>query len=297
MWHFLCPKALYPDICTHSSNTCLQHLLYPVSSCTSTLYTIKTTLHQSLAFTRYKISAFGCAGGHVRNPSRNSFMWKLSCVIGRVGGGWWVRADSLQPVVSALWKKRYCNKCYVIEANKIILWWRGMSVHLLAAFISETKAGISIKFGFQPHPRRLQLVYFGSCQSSLWSFCRTYDSTPKLSVVPTKMDTLHIGVELSNPSKREVHVNTVKFDIEPLSVYRILWRYIEVLINLNTIYISGLIPQSLQRQAQVSFASLGWCHTSVECAKSCARIYVYFCSQWRFQYSSFYVAATVTWLK
>jgi len=41
------------------------------------------------------------------------------------------------------------------------------------------------------------------------------------------MDTLHIGVELSNPSNREVHVNTVKFDIEPLSVYRSLWRFIE----------------------------------------------------------------------
>ena len=41
------------------------------------------------------------------------------------------------------------------------------------------------------------------------------------------MDTLHIGVELINPSKRGVHVNTVKFDIEPLSVYRSLWRYIE----------------------------------------------------------------------
>jgi hypothetical protein len=38
---------------------------------------------------------------------------------------------------------------------------------------------------------------------------------------------LHIGVELSNTSKREVHVNTVKFDIEPLSFCRSLWRYIE----------------------------------------------------------------------
>ena len=142
-------------------------------------------------------------------------------------GGWWLRADSLQLVVSALWKKRYCNKCYVMEANKIILWWRGMVAHLLPAFIPETKAGISIKFGVQHHPRRLQLVYFGSCQSSLWSFYRTYDSSPKLSIVPTKMDTLHVGVELSNPSNREVHVNTFKFDIEPLSVYRSLWWYVE----------------------------------------------------------------------
>jgi hypothetical protein len=41
------------------------------------------------------------------------------------------------------------------------------------------------------------------------------------------MDNLHTGVEPSNPSKREVYVNIVKFDIEPLSVYRSLWRYIE----------------------------------------------------------------------
>lgn len=225
------------------------------------------------------MSAFGCGGGHVRNPSRNSFMWKLSCVIVRVGGGWWVRADSLQLVVSAQWKKRYCNKCCVIEANKIILWWRGMSVHLLPGFISETKTGNSITFGFQRQPRRLQLVYFGSCQSSLWSFCRTYDSSPKLCVVPTKMDALHIGVELSNPSNREVHVNTVKFDIEPLSVCCCLGRCIEGVDKAKYHLCStGLIPQSLQLQAQVTLASLGWCHTSIECAKSCARISVYFCS-------------------
>jgi hypothetical protein len=103
-------------------------LLYPVNSCTATLYIIKTTHHQSLAFTRYKMSAFGCGGGHVGNPARNSFMWKLSCIMGT--GGWWARADLLQLVVSALWKKRFCNKCYVIEATKIILWWPGMSVCL-----------------------------------------------------------------------------------------------------------------------------------------------------------------------
>jgi hypothetical protein len=41
------------------------------------------------------------------------------------------------------------------------------------------------------------------------------------------MDTLRIGVELSNTSNRKDHVNTVKFDIEPLSVYRSLWWCIE----------------------------------------------------------------------
>jgi len=35
--------------------------------------------------------------------------------------------------------------------------------------------------------------------------------------------------------------------------------------------IAGLIPQSLQLQGQVTLASLGGCHMSGECAKSCAR--------------------------
>ena len=39
------------------------------------------------------------------------------------------------------------------------------------------------------------------------------------------------------------------------------------------------IPRSLQPQAQVSLERLGWCHKSVECAKSCARRSVCFCSQ------------------
>jgi len=42
---------------------------------------------------------------------------------------------------------------------------------------------------------------------------------------------------------------------------------------------AGLIPQSLQRQAQVTLASLGWCHSTAECAKSCACRSVCFCSQ------------------
>jgi hypothetical protein len=45
------------------------------------------------------------------------------------------------------------------------------------------------------------------------------------------------------------------------------------------IYIAGLIPLSLQLQAQVRVGSLGWCHKSGECAKSCARRSVCFCSQ------------------
>jgi hypothetical protein len=42
--------------------------------------------------------------------------------------------------------------------------------------------------------------------------------------------------------------------------------------------IAGLIPQSLQLQAYVWLASLGWCHKSSECARSCARRSVCFCS-------------------
>jgi len=43
--------------------------------------------------------------------------------------------------------------------------------------------------------------------------------------------------------------------------------------------IAVLTPQSLQLQKQVKLMSLGWCHKSGQCAKSCARISVYFCSQ------------------
>jgi hypothetical protein len=43
--------------------------------------------------------------------------------------------------------------------------------------------------------------------------------------------------------------------------------------------IPGLIPQSLQLQAQVTLASLGRCHKSGRCAKSCARRSLCFCSQ------------------
>jgi len=35
--------------------------------------------------------------------------------------------------------------------------------------------------------------------------------------------------------------------------------------------IAGLFPQRFQRQAQVTLASLGWCHKSGGCAESCAR--------------------------
>jgi hypothetical protein len=45
------------------------------------------------------------------------------------------------------------------------------------------------------------------------------------------------------------------------------------------ISIAVLIPQSLQLQTQVTLASLGWCCQSGQCAKSCARRSVCFCSQ------------------
>jgi len=244
------------------------------------------------------MSAFGCGGGHVRNPYRNSFIWRLSCVIGRVVGGWWMRADSLQLVVSALWKKRYCNKCCVIEANKIILRWWGICVHLLSGFISETKTGISITFGFQRQPRRLQLLYFGSCQSSLWSFCRTY-SSPKLSIGLTKMDTLHIGVELSKPSNREVHVNTVKFDIEPLSVYRSLLRYIEG-VDKSKCHLYSRINSTKSPAAGAGNVSGSRLMSHVGRVREvvCPYVCVFLKSeQWKCQYSSVYVAVTVTWLK
>jgi len=60
----------------------------------------------------------------------------------------------------------------------------------------------------------------------------------------------------------------------------------------HTEFIAGLIPQCLQLQAQVTLASLGWCHKSAGCAKSCARRSVFICSQRggrRCQYTSAYV--------
>jgi hypothetical protein len=43
--------------------------------------------------------------------------------------------------------------------------------------------------------------------------------------------------------------------------------------------VAGVIPQSLQLQAQVKIASRSWRHKSGECAKSCARESVCFCNQ------------------
>jgi len=43
--------------------------------------------------------------------------------------------------------------------------------------------------------------------------------------------------------------------------------------------IAGLISQSLQFHAQVMLASLGWCHKSWQCAKSCARRTACFCNR------------------
>jgi hypothetical protein len=43
--------------------------------------------------------------------------------------------------------------------------------------------------------------------------------------------------------------------------------------------IAGLIPCGFQLQALVTLASLGWCHISSECMKSCAHRSVCFCSQ------------------
>jgi hypothetical protein len=43
--------------------------------------------------------------------------------------------------------------------------------------------------------------------------------------------------------------------------------------------IAGLILQSLQLQAKVKLPSVGCCHKSEACAKSCARRSVCFCSQ------------------
>jgi hypothetical protein len=40
-----------------------------------------------------------------------------------------------------------------------------------------------------------------------------------------------------------------------------------------------LIPKSLQHHAQAMLVSLGCCHKSGECAKSCARRSVCFCGQ------------------
>jgi len=41
----------------------------------------------------------------------------------------------------------------------------------------------------------------------------------------------------------------------------------------------GIIPRSLQLQAQVKLPSLDWCHKSGQCTNSCARGSVCFCSQ------------------
>jgi len=42
---------------------------------------------------------------------------------------------------------------------------------------------------------------------------------------------------------------------------------------------AGVIPQSLQLQAQLMFSTVFWRQNSGECAKSCGRRSVSFCSQ------------------
>jgi len=42
---------------------------------------------------------------------------------------------------------------------------------------------------------------------------------------------------------------------------------------------AGLISQSLLPKTQATSANLAWCHKSGECAKSCARRSVCFCTQ------------------
>jgi hypothetical protein len=49
-------------------------------------------------------------------------------------------------------------------------------------------------------------------------------------------------------------------------------------MNNYIILLAGLIPQILQLQAQLTLASLGRCHKSADCAKSCARRSVCFCN-------------------
>ena len=47
----------------------------------------------------------------------------------------------------------------------------------------------------------------------------------------------------------------------------------------DTCVIAGVIPESIRLHAQLTLASLGRCHKSGECAKSCARRSVCLCSQ------------------
>ena len=58
--------------------------------------------------------------------------------------------------------------------------------------------------------------------------------------------------------------------------WRIYWAAEWLLASLKWLRyimlgIVGVIPQSIQFQTQVKLASLGWCHKSRKCAKSCAR--------------------------
>jgi len=50
-------------------------------------------------------------------------------------------------------------------------------------------------------------------------------------------------------------------------------------LQYRNVSIAGLIPKGFQPQAQVKLANLDLCHKSGECAKSCARRSVCFCSQ------------------
>jgi hypothetical protein len=52
-----------------------------------------------------------------------------------------------------------------------------------------------------------------------------------------------------------------------------------MIICVGNSFIAGLIKQSFQLQAQVTLASLRWCHTLGECAKSYARKSICICSR------------------
>jgi hypothetical protein len=110
------------------------------------------------------------------------------------------------------------------------------------------------------------------------------------------MDTLPIGVERSNTSKREVYVNRVIFDIEPLCVYRRLWRYIED-VDKSKYHLYNRINSTRSPAAGAGNVSESRLMSHVSRVREI--MYPYICiflqsEQWMCQYSSVYVAATVT---
>jgi len=164
------------------------------------------------------------------------------------------------------------NIYYNLRGGKtnFVLWakyyfWTGMWLDQVASFRSDCTCGVQLE-------TVLLVLTVPSCLhvSMEPDWCRVEDSR------------LHqlVGLPTTTESNRVTHTQ-----VHSLWDQAIGKQFSVILQGRNVVppwvpltTIRGLIPQSLQLQALVRLASLGWCCKSGECAKTCARRSVCFCN-------------------